>query len=67
MLDNTRDSTEPITRPGSHRDIIRERRQQRLQQKQTDILPRLNGTNGKNTERTLAQLREENQRLRTEL
>ena len=53
----------------SHRDILNERRQSKLQQRQTDLLPAINGdaSSGKLAMRQVVQLREENRRLRAEL
>lgn len=70
--DDMDQATGPIERPSrtiSHRDILNERRQSKLQQKQTDILPALNGdtSSGKLAIRQVVQLREENRRLRAEL
>src|SRR5579863_5037838 len=70
--DDMDQTTGPIERPSrtiSHRDILNERRQSRLQQKQTDLLPSLNGdsASGKLAMRQVVQLREENRRLRAEL
>ena len=68
-LDQTTGEFDRPSRPISHRDILNERRQSKLQQKQTDILPSLNGepTSGKLAMRQVVQLREENRRLRAEL
>ncbi len=68
-LDQTTEEIERPSRPVSHRDILNERRQSKLQQKQTDILPSLNGEapGGKLAMRQVVQLREENRRLRAEL
>ncbi len=68
MDQTTGEITNP-SRPVSHRDILNERRQSKLYQKQTDILPSLNGEaiNGKLAMRQVVQLREENRRLRAEL
>ena len=60
---------ERISRPFNRRDSVAERRQQLLQQKQTDYLPSLS-TDVPNTKivwRHVIQLREENKRLRWEL
>src|SRR5205085_2490378 len=71
--DETTQSTGPIERlprPMNHRDLLAERRQNILQQKQhTDNLPGLNGdaTSGKLTGRQIAVLREENKRLNANL
>ena len=70
--DDMDQTTGPIERPSrtmSHRDIMNERRQSKLQQKQTDILPALNGdsASGKLAMRQVVQLREENRRLHAEL
>lgn len=68
-MDQTTGSFERPSRTISHRDILNERRQNKLQQKQTDILPALNGdsASGKLAMRQVVQLREENRRLRAEL
>lgn len=70
--DDMEQTTGPIERPSrinSHRDILNERRQSKLQQRQTDLLPALNGdtSSGKLAMRQVVQLREENRRLRAEL
>jgi hypothetical protein len=62
---------ERISRSPNHEEAHSERRQQLLQQKQTDMLPPLNGnassSNGRVPWRQIALLREENQQLRREL
>lgn len=65
---NTFQTAGAIERP-SRRDLLYERRQSILQQKSTESLPRINGdtSHGKSPARQLAQLREENKRLRAEL
>jgi hypothetical protein len=70
--DDMEQTTGAIERPSrtiSHRDVLNERRQNKLQQRQTDLLPALNGdaANGKLAMRQVVQLREENRRLRAEL
>lgn len=70
--DDMEQATGPIERPSSsmsHRNILNERRQNKLQQKQTDLLPAMNGdaASGKLAMRQVIQLREENRRLRAEL
>ena len=67
--DETTGAIEHPSRPLSRRDILNERRQSKLQQKHTDILPTLNGeaSNGKLAMRQVVQLREENRRLRAEI
>lgn len=70
--DDMEQTTEAIERPSrtnSHRDVLNERRQSKLQQRQTDLLPALNGdtSSGKLAMRQVVQLREENRRLRAEL
>jgi len=68
-MDQTTGEIAHPSRPISHRDILNERRQSKLQQKQTDILPSLNGesASGKLAMRQVVQLREENRRVRAEL
>lgn len=69
----TTGAIERLPRPMNHRDLLAERRQSILQQKQadkqTDNLPGLNGdgSNGKMSGRQIAQLREENKRLNANL
>lgn len=72
-LTQTSDTTERITRP-SHsiqRPAMNGHRHSKPQQQQTDSLPKLNGDTpipgGKIAGRSVAQLREENRRLRSEL
>lgn len=57
------------TRSATRRAMLYEKRQSILQQKHTESLPQVNGnaSNGKNSSRTLIQLREENKRLHWEL
>jgi len=70
--DDTTQSTgaiEKVARPYNHKDHVYERRQQILQQKQTDALPNPYSQNiqGRIVWRQNIQLREENKRLRSEL
>jgi cation transport ATPase len=70
--DDTTQSTgaiEKVAHPYNHKDHVYERRQQILQQKQTDALPNPYGQNiqGRIVWRQYIQLREENKRLRSEL
>jgi hypothetical protein len=60
---------EQPSRPMSRRELLNERRQNMLQQKQTDALPAIAGdaSNGKSAGRHTKYLREENMRLRWEL
>jgi hypothetical protein len=60
---------EKVAHPYNHKDHVSERRQQILQQKQTDALPSLNAqeTQGRIVWRQYMQLREENKRLRSDL
>src|SRR5215472_18381871 len=57
------------SRPMSRRELLNERRQNLLQQKQTDALPAIAGdtSNGKSAGRHAKHLREEKMRLRWEL
>jgi hypothetical protein len=68
-MDQTTGAIERPSRTISHRDILNERRQSKLQQRQTDLLPALSGdtSSGKLAMRQVVQLREENRRLRAEL
>ena len=68
-MEQTTGAIERPSRTSSHRELLNERRQSKLQQKQTDLLPALNGdtSNGKLALRQVVQLREENRRLRAEL
>lgn len=68
-MDQTTGAIERPSRTISHRDILNERRQSKLQQRQTDLLPSINGdaSGGKVALRQVVQLREENRRLRAEL
>ncbi|MDQ6659581.1 MAG: hypothetical protein M3Z24_01290, partial [Chloroflexota bacterium] len=66
----TSETPERSTRPPlNHKDVIRARRQNRLEEPTTDELPRLMGekSNEKMAWRQVVQLREENHRLRSEL
>jgi cation transport ATPase len=70
--DNTKDITGPLVkmpRPFNHRDYLSERRQQILQQKQTDMLPSLpaDSAHTKFLARQVIAMREENMQLRSHL
>ena len=69
--DTTQDTgaIQKVPRPYNHRDYANERRQQILQQKQTEDLPGINNqeVQGKIAWRQFIQLREENKRLRWEV
>lgn len=68
-ISQTTEALEKLPRTFDHRSALNERRQHILQQKQTDALPSLGSESSSSrwTGRQMAQLREENRRLRASL